>query len=100
MLRANRFYQLKDRNRYIISRIILRMILGKYLNLMPAAIQFSAGKNNKPQVKNIPPLKLEYNMSHSADAILLAVSDSAIGADIEFINQSFGFNEVLVIILV
>ncbi|ASU33869.1 hypothetical protein MuYL_1975 [Mucilaginibacter xinganensis] len=67
---------------------------------MPAAIQFSAGKNNKPQVKNIPPLKLEYNMSHSADAILLAVSDSAIGADIEFINQSFGFNEVLVIILV
>jgi 4'-phosphopantetheinyl transferase len=93
--RANRFYQLKDRNRFIVSRGALRLILGKYLNQSSSNVEFGIGENSKPYIKSGNPLNLQYNLSHSGDGILLAVSNSAIGADIEFINQSFGFNEVL-----
>src|SRR5882757_105938 len=54
--RANRFYQQKDRNRFIISRGILRHILGKYLNQEPSAIEFGIGENKKPHIKNSAPL--------------------------------------------
>lgn len=93
--RANRFYQLKDRNRFIVSRGALRHIMGKYLKQSPSNVEFGVGENNKPNIKSGYPINLQFNMSHSGDAILLAISDAAIGADIEFINTSFGFGEVL-----
>lgn len=93
--RANRFYQLKDRNRFIVSRGALRHIIGKYLKQSPSTVEFGIGGNNKPYIKSGHPINLQFNMSHSGDIILLAISDSAIGADIEFINRSFGFGEVL-----
>lgn len=93
--RANRFYQQKDRNRFIMSRWALRSILGRYVDLQAAEIEFEAGKNKKPHIKNTGVSPLHYNMSHSAGNILLAVSDAVLGADIEFINPDFGYSEVL-----
>jgi len=93
--RANRFYQQKDRNRFIISRAALRTILGKYLNIAPEAIEFEPGLNKKPFIKYGNQNNLQYNLSHSGEAILLAVADSAIGADVEFVNHDFGYREVL-----
>jgi 4'-phosphopantetheinyl transferase len=93
--RANRFYQQKDRNRFITSRAALRTILGKYLNMAPAAIEFESGLNKKPFIKNGNQNNLQYNLSHSGDAILLAMADSAIGADVEIVNYNFGYREVL-----
>ncbi len=93
--RANRFYQQKDRNRFIISRAALRTILGKYLNLAPEAIEFGSGLNKKPFIKSGNQNNLQYNLSHSGDSILLAIADSAIGADVEFINDDFGYRDVL-----
>ncbi|MGN6393952.1 MAG: 4'-phosphopantetheinyl transferase family protein [Mucilaginibacter sp.] len=93
--RANRFYRQNDRNRFLISRWALRTILARYLGLEPSAMIFEAGKNKKPHIKNPGGLSLHYNLSHSAENILLAVSDEAIGADVEFINRDFGYSEVL-----
>jgi 4'-phosphopantetheinyl transferase len=93
--RANRFYQQKDRNRFITSRAALRTILGRYLNIAPEAVEFASGINKKPFIKSGNQNNLQYNLSHSGDAILLAVTDSAIGTDVEFINYDFGYREVL-----
>lgn len=93
--RADRFYLQKDRNRFMFSRWALRTILAKYLHLQPAEIEFEAGKNKKPHIKNSGVAALHYNMSHSAGNILLAISDAVLGADIEFINPDFGYSEVL-----
>jgi len=93
--RANKFYQQKDRDRFITSRAALRIILGKYLNIAPGAVEFSPGLNKKPFIKTGNQHNLQYNLSHSGDAILLAVADSAVGADVEFINHDFGYREVL-----
>ena len=94
LARADRFYQKKDRNRFIISRWALRSIIGKYLGKQPKAVEFEAGKNKKPHIKN-DRINLHYNMSHSGGHVLIAVTNSAIGVDIEFINNDFGYSEVL-----
>ncbi len=93
--RANRFYQSKDHNRFIISRGALRNILAKYLNQKPREIEFELGENDKPCIKNNGQLNLNYNLSHSGDWILLAISSHEVGADIEFVNPNFGYDEVL-----
>ena len=93
--RANRYYQVKDRNRFLISRGALRTILSKYLNVAPSSITFGVSPNKKPIIHDTGKVKLHYNVSHSGDWILIAVSDSDIGADVEFIKPSFQFQEIL-----
>lgn len=91
--RGNKYYQLKDKNRFIISRGALRYILGRYLHQHPALIDFGLSDNKKPFIKNSP--NLQFNISHSADWILIAIANTTIGADIEFINDNFKYADVL-----
>ncbi|WP_170227807.1 4'-phosphopantetheinyl transferase family protein [Mucilaginibacter frigoritolerans] len=91
--RGNKYYQTKDKNRFTISRGALRHILGLYLHLPPASIIFSTGINKKPFVENQS--GIQFNISHSGDWILIAIAKSAIGVDVEFINPSFHFTDVL-----
>jgi 4'-phosphopantetheinyl transferase len=92
--RANRYFHLKDKNRSIIGRGALRYILGKYLNRLPDLIEFGIGENKKPHILNTGQTDLHYNVSHSGDWILIAISNSEIGADTEFINHNFRYDEV------
>jgi len=93
--RANRYYQTKDRDRFIISRGALRIILGKYINQQPALIEFKTGPNKKPYINNTNHDQLCFNISHSGDWILVAVSNSEIGADTEQVNYAFNYKDVL-----
>jgi 4'-phosphopantetheinyl transferase len=93
--RANRYFQTKDKNRYITSRGALRNILGEYLNQPPASVTFGIDIGKKPFILNTGATPLHYNISHSGNWILLAVSTSTIGADIELINYSFDYKEVI-----
>ncbi|MDB5146333.1 MAG: 4-phosphopantetheinyl transferase superfamily protein, partial [Mucilaginibacter sp.] len=43
--RAERYYQEKDRQRVIVSRAALRIILGRYLGQEPEDIRFEIGPN-------------------------------------------------------
>ena len=95
IVRADRYYHVRDKNRFIISRGALRNILGKYLNIPASSVEFGMGYNKKPHIKNATGNKHYYNMSHSGDWILIAVSNSAIGADTEFINQAYSYKDVL-----
>ncbi len=90
--RAGRYLHLHDKNRFIIARGATRRILGKYLNVSPEAIEFEPGDNKKPFIKNAP---LFYNISHSGDRIVLAVSPSAVGIDTEQINLDFDFHDIM-----
>jgi len=90
--RANKYFHIKDKNRFIISRGALRYILGKYLNRTPNSIEFGIGENKKPHIINSD---LHYNISHSGDWILCAISNSEIGADTELINHDFKYRDVI-----
>ncbi len=83
--RAERFHFEKHKKRFIAGRGLLREILGAYLNRKPDQIAFAEDKHGKPMLKESPGTEsLYFNLSHSDDAALYAVSrDYAVGVDIE-----------------
>ncbi|MFC0518295.1 4'-phosphopantetheinyl transferase family protein [Mucilaginibacter angelicae] len=92
--RAERYYQEKDRQRFIVSRAALRTILGRYLGQQPEDLRFEIGPNKKPFVKTTG-AAINYNVSHSDEWVTIAVSKTGVGIDTEKIDRSFAYKEIL-----
>jgi len=92
--RAGRYYQEKDRQRFMVSRAALRIILGKYLAQKPEDIRFEIGPNKKPFVKTTGAI-VNYNISHSDEWVTIAISQTKAGIDTEKIDRSFAYKEIL-----
>ena len=92
--RANSYYQQKDRERFIVSRVALRQLLGQYTGLQPQDIAFTIGPNKKPFIQNAAN-PIHYNVSHSGDKILIAISDHEVGIDVEHIQLDFDYEEII-----
>jgi 4'-phosphopantetheinyl transferase len=92
--RAERFHFSEDRDHYIIRRGILRILLGRYLNTRPAAIEFRYGRWGKPAMNGAAP-DLHFNDSHSADLALYGVTMVCpLGADLEQIRPLPEFEDL------
>lgn len=86
--RAFRFYFERDRKHFIAGRGILRSILGRYLNLEPAQLQFSYSSRGKPALANLGIGEtLSFNLSHSHESALYAIAYTPlVGIDLEHIR--------------
>ncbi|KAA3659253.1 MAG: 4'-phosphopantetheinyl transferase, partial [Chloroflexi bacterium] len=88
--RAGRFHFDRDRFHYIVGRGILRQLIGRYLGINPAQIEFEYGEYGKPMIhttQQMPDGWLEFNLSHSHGMALYAfVIDREVGVDIEQIR--------------
>lgn len=81
--RAARLVRPEDKSRFTIARAILRDILSRYTGVPPGELVFSQAQQGKPHLVQ-PSVALQFNVSHSADRMLAAVSDGpAVGVDIE-----------------
>jgi len=89
IVRANRFYFQKDRDRFIVARGMLRLILSRYLYIDPGHLRFCYGKYGKPYITTeLNDSTLCFNMSHSHEFALYAVTwDRPIGIDVEDVSQ-------------
>jgi len=87
--RAMRFVFEKDRNHFIVGRGLLRSLLGNYLDLEPAQVEFVYRPHGKPAIKLGPKDKvLEFNLSHSKELVLYAFNwDRKVGIDVEYIQS-------------
>ena len=87
--RANRFHFEVHRSHYMNCRASLRSILGRYLHRAPADVRFSYEVNGKPElVDEQNEQRLRFNVSHSSDLALLAVTGTrAIGVDLELVRD-------------
>ena len=94
-LRGGKYVHERDRNRFIVSRGAQRLILGMYLNTRPRLLDFALGENKKPYLITDNGKELQYNLSHSGDWILLAVSAREIGSDMEYIDSTFNYHDLL-----
>ncbi len=83
--RAARFRSARDRDRFIAGRGRLREMLGARLGSGPAALEFGYGVSGKPFLLNPAcDARLSFNLAHSGDTAILAVSDGRrVGVDIE-----------------
>ncbi len=87
--RAERLLMPASHDAFIAARGALREILGRYLESPPAELRFRYGAQGKPALA--PPYSesgLEFNLSHSAGYILLAVGRGhEVGIDIEAVRE-------------
>jgi 4'-phosphopantetheinyl transferase len=80
--RAGRFHFDRDRGRFVAGRARLRRILGRYLDMEPAALTLHYGGLGKPSV----PGPLRFNLSHTGAYAALAVARFDLGVDIECVR--------------
>lgn len=91
-LRAERYYQQKDTERYIVTRAILRLLLARYHSSEPEKIKFTTNKNRKPQL--FEGNGIYFNVSHSHQRIAIAISTQEIGVDLEFVKPDFDYMDI------
>ncbi|MGK7924023.1 MAG: 4'-phosphopantetheinyl transferase superfamily protein [Spirulina sp.] len=82
--KADRFYFQRDRDRYILGRGLLRVLLGNDLQRDPQSLQFVYSAKGKPFLQGG---EAQFNLSHSGDWVVYGVSrDRRIGVDVEQIR--------------
>jgi len=86
--RAGRFIFERDANAFIVAHASLRRILGEYLSVAPQSLHFLNGEYGKPAIAGPPGAALEFNLSHSGDLALIAVSGRGpVGVDVERLDR-------------
>lgn len=91
--RADRFRFPRDRRRYVVARGMLRRLLAARLGCSADAVSFDYGPFGKPALRDAG--RLSFNLSHSDELAILAVTDGApVGIDLERIRSiADGFAE-------
>lgn len=86
--RAGHFRFKRDQNRYIVSRGILRKLLGSYVNRSPEVVDFEYGPYGKPSLGGcFAESGIRFNLSHSNDLAVYAFAVGCeVGIDIEQIQ--------------
>ncbi|MGH8169444.1 MAG: 4'-phosphopantetheinyl transferase family protein [Steroidobacteraceae bacterium] len=85
--KQGRFVFARDRRRFLVTRALVRTVLSRYTGVQPRDWVFSAGAHGRPAI-SAPRIAaaLEFNISHSADLVLLGVTaDLTLGVDTESI---------------
>ena len=99
--RASRFRFSRDRDRFIGARGLLREILALYLDASPERLSFGYSAHGKPFLAGADHNSLRFNVSHSLDAMLLAIARMReVGVDVEGVrNCGFATEEISELVL-
>ncbi len=82
--RAASFRFDRDRDRYVVGRGVLRVLLGGYLDRRPEDIRFRYGPERKPALAGD---ELRFNLAHAEDTVLYAFSPAFdVGVDVELLR--------------
>ncbi|GCE16429.1 4'-phosphopantetheinyl transferase family protein [Dictyobacter kobayashii] len=94
--RAQRFYFENDRQRSIIARGLLRVLLGRYCAIEPGQILFAYNEFGKPELATPGPVTaLYFNLAHSNTQIVYAFTAiNRIGVDIEYMRANIEYEQV------
>ncbi|TBV26717.1 hypothetical protein DMZ43_06530 [Meridianimaribacter sp. CL38] len=90
--RAERYHFEKDKNRFIICRSILKIILAQYTEQDILDIKLKKDTNQKPYL--VSNNSINFNLSHSEDSAIIAISNSNVGVDLEYKNNEFDVLEI------
>ncbi len=75
---------LKAQKRSLVGIMLAKQYLSKMYKIPENEIVFEKGEHGKPYVLNLP---VHFNISHSGDYVVLAISDEPIGVDTEEIRD-------------
>ena len=83
--RAARFATPALQQHFLRCRSALRLVLARYLNRPASDLVFHYGQYGKPELAEH---RLQFNLSHSKDQGLIAISSHTVGIDLEFIKPT------------
>ena len=86
---AQRFYFAKDRQRYLVTRALVRTTLSRYIPIDPRHWVFSPNAYGRPYIANQEALSsgLFFNITHTGNLIVLAVTQGReLGVDAEHVT--------------
>jgi len=94
--RMRGFYFQRDRSCYLIARGLLRILLGRYLDMTPDKLRFDYTPFGKPSLASgLVQTALQFNVSHSGALLLIAVTAGrALGIDVEHIRADIAVGEI------
>ncbi len=86
--RAEKFHFVEHRERWQMTRGILRRLLARYLEAPASEITFTYNEHGKPALKHLAGSGIHFNASHSGDYATFAFTRVAeVGVDIERIRD-------------
>jgi 4'-phosphopantetheinyl transferase len=94
-----RYRREEDRERSLLARGVLRIVLGRWLGRDPAGLRFAAGPHGKPFLADGAGRPLSggprFNVSHSGRFILLGVHGEAeVGVDVEEVRAGLEWGPI------
>ncbi len=82
-LRVNTFRFVDDKKRTVAGDMLARKTIAEWCSADETAIVFYKNEHGKPYLKDLP---CHFNISHSGDFVVCAISENEIGIDIEKIR--------------
>ena len=82
---VSRYKNEMDKKRTIAGEMLARRMISKYCKVVPEDIYFETGCYGKPNAKH---LNVEFNISHSEEVVVCAISDKPVGIDVETKNRN------------
>ena len=91
--RAARFSQLANRNAYILGRGLFRLIGSQLMGQSPQTVSIETTPAGKPFLCHA--LNWYLSVSHTGDWVVLAVGQTPVGVDVEYLNTRFIIDDLI-----
>ncbi|MCA9500834.1 MAG: 4'-phosphopantetheinyl transferase superfamily protein [Nitrospira sp.] len=93
--RAKRYRLPHHQNQFILTRGILRNLIGHYVGIPPGTIRFENNVQGKLSLIEPPHSSLQFNVSHTNGMALLAFTiEHAVGIDVEEVNRNVNDQDI------
>lgn len=90
--RAAKYMVKHAASHFIVARGVLRILLARYLNVLPGQLVFHQNKYGKLYLEDYP---VQFNLSHSQDlALFIFALNCPVGIDLEFIREDFDYVDI------
>jgi len=80
--RADRFLRADDRRTFVAAHALKRLAIAAAVGTAPARLEFAVAPGGKP-VLTAPATACAFNLSHTEGCVALAISNRAVGVDVE-----------------
>ena len=89
LARADRFTNVSAQRQFVVTRGVLRQLLGRYAGVTPTEIQLKKTSQGKPYPVFPAPVSLGCNVSHTKGLALVAISGGVpVGIDVEAVDRT------------
>jgi 4'-phosphopantetheinyl transferase len=88
-VRHDRFVFPRDRHQFLVTRGVLRTLIGQYLQIDPAGCVFESNRYGRPSLAGPAAATLGFNLSHTNGLVAYAIAGvPEIGIDVEHVERA------------